>query len=411
MFPRLLPALMLTALVAACAAPPSAPPQPAPPPAPVAPEPPKVEAPPPPPPPPVAPPPAAAPPAAAAAQPAPQARPAAPPVNVAVPTATAAAPAGDVANAAAVDKFLRGTGDELVKLAQALRRARTADALAYRLLRSGLWIYMAAPPPVKPDGNTAIGGLQEKDRTKLEALLGNGKWPELVEASESLLPANRFALDLHRYSAEALRNLGADHDAALKGLVAEVGALLARMPKIVELKDNAGVPLCSDATRAWLDREVLAGKGGGGGGGGAPAAPMVIAAPTPMASGVDDEAIKQIKALLKGGKRDEGLRLGAARVQGASGGRARFLRRLELAEACLDGGDVGLARSLYAGLVGEIDRQQLDVWEPELAARCLEGQAKSLPKGQPAEKAAVELVLGRLAGLDPLRAAGLVPKG
>ncbi|MFO1200026.1 MAG: LysM domain-containing protein [Burkholderiaceae bacterium] len=57
MFPRLLPALMLTALVAACAAPPSAPPQPAPPPAPVAPEPPKVEAPPPPPPAPSGPPP------------------------------------------------------------------------------------------------------------------------------------------------------------------------------------------------------------------------------------------------------------------------------------------------------------------------------------------------------------------
>ena len=385
-------------------------PAPAPPPPP---EPPKPAAPPPPP--PVAAPPPPPPPQQAqqpaqpqAAAPAQAPKPAA---TVAVPTGSGAAPMGEIANAAAVDKFLRSTGEELVKLAHALRRARTADPLAYRLLRSGLWIYMAAPPPVRPDGNTAIGGLPEKERTKLDALHGGGKWAELVELAESLLPANRFALDLHRYTAEALKNLGADHEAARGGLLAEVGALLTRLPKITELKDNAGVPLCGDATRAWLDREVLAGKGGGGGGGGAAAAPMVIAAPTPMASGVDEEAIKQIKALLKGGKREEGLRLGAARAQGAVGGRARFLRRLELAEACLDGGDVGLARSLYAGLVGELDRQQLDVWEPELAARCLEGQAKSLPKGQPAEKAAVEVVLGRLAGLDPLRAAALVPKG
>ncbi|MFY0539610.1 type VI secretion system domain-containing protein [Nannocystis pusilla] len=129
----------------------------------------------------------------------------------------------------------------------------------------------------------------------------------------------------------------------------------------------------------------------------------------PVASGIDDAAIAQIKGLLRG-KREEGLRLGAARVQSAVGGRSRFLRRVELAEACLDGGELGLARSLFAGLVGEIDAERLDTWEPELAARCLEGHVRSAPKGQPAEKAIVDAALARLAGLDPVRAAALVPK-
>ncbi|HEY8376205.1 MAG TPA: type VI secretion system protein TssA [Nannocystis sp.] len=330
---------------------------------------------------------------------------------VEAPKAVAAAPAGDAMTAAAVDRFLRGTGDELIKLAHALRRARTADPLAYRLLRSGLWIYIAALPPVRPDGNTAIPGLSERDRTLLDNLHGQGRWAELVETSESLLPMNRFALDLHRYSAEALRNLGADHDPARRGLLAELGALIERLPKVLDLKDNAGAPLCSPETRTFIEREVL--RGGGGGGAAAAPAPVAAAAPivvaAPVASGVDDAAIAQIKGLLRG-KRDEALRLGAARVQSATSGRARLLRRLELAEACLGGGELGLARSLFAGLVAEADAQRLETWEPELLARCLEGQIKTAPRAQPAEKALVEAALVRLAGLDPVRAAALVPK-
>ncbi|MCY1059966.1 type VI secretion system protein TssA [Nannocystis sp. SCPEA4] len=379
-----------------------------------APEPPKPAAPPPPPPPPKveAPPPPPLQPSQPAPPPVPQASPPKPVVVVEPPKSTAAAPTGDVANSAAVDKFLRGAGDELVKLAHALRRARTSDALAYRLLRSGLWIYIAAPPPTRPDGNTAINGLPEGERNRLEALMNASKWAELVENSESLLPMNRFSLDLHRYTAEGLKGLGPDHDAALRGLYAEVGALLTRLPKIFELKDNSGVPLCSDAARALLEREALGGGGHGGGGAAAAVAagaPAQIVVAAPAASGIDDAAIAQIKGLLRG-KREEGLRLGAARVQSATGGRSRFLRRVEMAEACLDGGEVGLARSLFAGLVGEIDAERLDTWEPELAARCLEGHVRAAPKGQPAEKAAVDAALARLAGLDPVRAAALVPK-
>ena len=357
---------------------------------------PKVEPPSPPPPPPPPPPPL--PPSAAPSTPAPP---------VAVPPATTAAPA-DATASAAVDKFLRATGEELTKLAHALRRARSADPLCYRLLRTGLWIYMAGPPTVRADGNTAINGLNDRDRARLEGLMSGGKWAELLEASESLLPPNRFVLDLNRYSAEALRGLGGDHVAGLRGLTGELGALLGRMPAVVDLKDNAGKPLCDAATRAWLEREVL-GKGGASPAASAPAAAIVAAAP--MASGIDDAAVQQMKALLRGGKRDEALRLGAGRIHAATSGRGRFLRRVELAEACVDGGELALARSLYAGLAGEGERLQLDAWEPELVARCLEGQVKSLPRAQPAEKAAADAVLARLAGLDPLRAAGLIPRG
>lgn len=350
-----------------------------------------------------APPPVAAPPTAAAPPPAAPAAPA-----VSAPAPIAAAP--DAANSAAIDRFLRGLGEELVKLGTALRRARSADPLAYRLLRTGLYVYIAAPPPSQPDGGTQIPGVNEKERERLEAMRNNGRWAELLEACESMLPMNRYALDLQRYSAEALRQLGGEHENGRRALVSELGAMLNRLPQVVGFKDRDGVPLANDATRAWLDAEVLGG-GKSGGGAASPAAPAtssaapaVFTVPVVAASPPGAEQA-QLKALFAANKRDEALRLAAALIQGAASGRDKFLRRLELAEACLDGKDPALARTLFTGLAAEIEALHLDTWEPALAVRGFEGLARSIPKNQPADKPALDAALVRLATLDPLRAA------
>jgi type VI secretion system protein VasJ len=230
---------------------------------------------------------------------------------------------------------------------------------------------------------------------------GNGRWPELLEDSESLLPMTRFALDLHRYSNEALQNLGPAHEAARLGLCAEVGALLRRLPRLIELKDKDGTPLADEATRAWIEREVLP-SGGGSSSGSAPiAAPVIVAAAPPGAEAA------QLRALFAGNKREEALRLGAAQIQQAASGRDRFMRRLELAEACAEAKDANLARTLFTGLVAEIETQRLDTWEPGLAVRCLDGLARSIPKGQASDKPTLDATLTRLASLDPLRAAAI----
>lgn len=322
---------------------------------------------------------------------------------VAAPAAVASAPTGDTATPAAIDRFLRGVGDELVKLAGSLRRARAADPLAYRLLRSGLYIYVAAPPPNQPDGSTAIPGLNEKDRGRLEALRGGGRWAELLEASESLLPMNRYALDLQRHSADALQQLGGDYEAARRALMAELGALLTRLPRVLALKDKEGASLGDDATRAWIEGEVLGSKGGGGGG----APPVTAVTIAPVAAAPPGAELAQLRALFSANKREDALRLGAQQIQHAPGGRDKFMRRLDLAEACLEGKDVALARNLFAGLVADVEARQLDVWEPALAIRCLDGLARSIPKGQPAEKPALDAAVVRLAALDPLRAAAI----
>ncbi len=343
-------------------------------------------------------------PAAPSATPVPPPTPSPPPVTatpvttapVEAPASSLAAPTGDIANSAAVDRFLRQTGEEMVKLAAALRRARNADPSPYRLLRSGLWIYIVAAPPSQPDGTTGIPALGEKDRARLEGLHSNGRWPELLEASESLLPLTRFALDLHRFSADALQNLGSTHEAARHSLTAELGALLRRLPRVLELKAKDGTALADEATRAWIEREVLQAD--------SKASTSAPSAAPARPAGAEAE---QLRALFAANKRDEALGFGATQIQQAGSGLEKFMRRLELAEACAASKDAPLARTLFTGLLTELDAQRLDTWDPQLAARCLDGLARVIPKGQAGEKPMLDAVLTRLASLDPLRAASI----
>lgn len=83
------------------------------------------------------------------------------------------------------------------------------------------------------------------------------------------------------------------------------------------------------------------------------------------------------------------------------------MRRLELAEALADAKDAIVARTLFTGLVDELDRLRLDTWEPALAQRSLEGLARSIPKGQASDKPTLDALLVRLACLDPLSAAAI----
>ncbi len=337
--------------------------------------------------------------------PVPEARPAAPPppqpVATPAPTQPAVAIAAPAAVAgpgdstpAAVDKFLRGVGEEFVKLAVALRRARTSDPLAYRLMRTGLYVYITAPPPAPKDDTTGILALVDKERVRLDTMRSNSRWAELLEASESLLPTNRYSLDLHRYSHDALQGLGPDHQPAAAALSAELASLLTRLPRLLDLKFKDGPPLASPETRSWIDSSVLGSKGGGS----SSAAPIILTA----AAAAPTEPNQLLK--LMASDRENGLRIAAAQIQQAPSGRDRFLRRLELAEACAAGKDAPLARQLLTGLVADIDALRLDTWEPSLATRCFTALVRSIPKNLPAEKPALDAALARLASLDPFAA-------
>ncbi len=325
--------------------------------------------------------------------PAPSATPAAAQAQGA-PVPSAAAPSSPEG----VTTFLQESGRNLVTAANQLRGASTTNPTAYRLMRVGLYVHLEGAPPSDPGGKTQIPPLPAPKRTQLATLEANGKWEALLEESEGALPTARFCLDLHRYTHVALERLGEAHFAARQIVVSELAAVLGRMPQVIELAARDGTPLSDGDTKTWITQIVLAGTGA--------AAP---AAAGPAGSADDAKLFAEVRGLLVGGKAIEAMRIGQGCIDAATSPRQRFVRRLGLAGALLEGNQPMLARGLFAALERELREHDLFAWEPELAGRCLEGFVRAIrataKAGARYEQA--DVVYERLCLVDPTAAARL----
>ncbi|AGC46062.1 hypothetical protein MYSTI_04772 [Myxococcus stipitatus DSM 14675] len=312
---------------------------------------------------------AAAAPAAPKPAPAPVAAPPPPPVAAATAPAPAPIPAqampavGSLASADAAVDFLRQTGTALVSAAGVVRGASPVDPLSYRLLRIGLYLHLAQPPPADASGKTSIPVPPENLRANLERMAANARWAPLLEESEGTLTQHRFFLDLHYLSAKALGELG--HTAARQALVAELASWLKRMPTVPGLLFGDGTPVASPETRAWLESVV---------------APPVSPSAPPSFSGAETEkgdtaaeVLAEARKLVSGGNAAGAVNLLQEQVGAAGTGRKRFQARLTLAKLCAAAGQTHVARALYEVLDRESLERGLDTWEPKLSAECLEG--------------------------------------
>jgi type VI secretion system protein VasJ len=309
-----------------------------------------------------------------------------------------AAPSGDLSTAEGVQAYARELGAALLTAGTLVRRARSEDPLGYRLHRQGLWLAIAAPPSADAGGRSRLPAPPPALREKLQRLLANAKWPELLEEAEGALSQHRLWLDLQRISAQALGVLGETHGAARAALIAELGALLRRLRgdsstlTLARLTFADGTPLADEATLAWLEAEVQsAGLDGEG---------------RQAKVGTDRiaEGREQARALLAKGKPTEALALLHALAEHTASGEGRFRARLALADLCASNGQLSVARALYASLDAEGLQHGLDTWNPPLAAQCLEGLLEIARLGRKSN-ATLEPELGglykRLCRLDP----------
>jgi len=345
--------------------------------------------------------PTAPPPTAQPAEPQPgTAAPATPPAPAAAPaTRTAPAPALDVpavtapASVEGATEYLRDAGTAIASVGAALRRADSTDPAAYRVLRAGLWLHLAHPPPAT-GGKTSIPPPPENLRASLGLMLQNQRWAAVLEEAESALQQHRLWLDLHRMSAQALAALGGAHARAGDAVASEVRGLLARMPPLPSLTFNDGTPLADAQTKTWLQESVApkpAPRGGGEAGG----------------DDVPAEPVAEAKKLLAAGQIAEGLATLQALVMSRPAGRARFKARLLLAQAAAGAGLQPVALATFEELDRESLAHRLDAWEPTLAAECLKGLvAASRALAQDPRGTSPELAsqYQRLCRLDPAAA-------
>jgi type VI secretion system protein VasJ len=285
-------------------------------------------------------------------------------------------------------QYLAKVGPDLIATANLLRRANLKDPLAYRLMRQGLYLHIVNPPPSQPNGNTQVPPPPPDLPKRLELMKANAKWAEILEETESSLMRFRFWMDLHFLSATALGQLG--HGDARDAVIDGVHSLIGRMPMLLPLNFGNGTPMCGPDAKAWIDNEVFADAGGSGGGGGPGGLPDEVNA-----------ALGEAKKAAGGGKFGEAAKLVQGLIDAATNDRNRMLIRLALAEMA-GAGAPRVALGLYGGLARELDERGLDRWEPELAARCLQGLVRARAE---AEKAKPPLVsdpaFERLCRIDP----------
>ena len=236
----------------------------------------------------------------------------------------AAAPAA-MGEGADATQYLRDVGTSLASAAGTIRRANLADPLGYRVLRVGLWLHLAQEPPSAPGGKTQVPPLSPKVRAQLEAMANNAKWPELIEEAESALVMTRFSLDLHRFTANALGQMGTQYEPARRALLAELAGFVRRLPGLVNLTSQDGTPFADAATRAFLDAELPSGGGAGGGAG--------------AGEGEDDSWIAETRGQAASGKLADAIGTIQEHLSTARSARGRFRARMALAEAASIGGN------------------------------------------------------------------------
>jgi type VI secretion system protein VasJ len=340
------------------------------------------------------------------------ARTAAPKAAAPAPTPGAAAPAASSLPAAEAPSSV-GSEDDFDRAVKAIRPSLRAiggwkratnprDPMAYRLPRIATWMAIKQAPPAT-NGATTIPAPQPPDSlAKLEGKIAAQQWAGVLEETEGRMETSVFWLDLHYFAYTALRGMGPEFHPASDAVATEVRTLVQRLPELPDLSFAGGMPLASEATRAWIRETVLAAPGGGGGRPSAGLAlPVEMGEPEGLAAARDEAA-----ALAGGGKIAEAVRLleaGAARSVKA---RERAAWKVAVARLCADSGRHDVALAQLEALQDDLQSTTLEAWDPELASQMLRlllsARQKALPAGAaaPEEQQKTRELLRRLARLD-----------
>lgn len=303
-----------------------------------------------------------------------------------------------------------GSTDEAVKAIQSLhegiKRAALVlvehdltNPLGHRALRTALWADIESLPQAV-ENKTLIPAPEPHILSILQDLAASGDWYNLVVAAETHFADYIFWVDLQRYAAMGLEQLGRPYEMAHDAVCQETATFLNRMGSITNLQFADGQPFADEATQEWCQN--LGGGSGGmelgtGLGGGDEGA----SEETALLQG----AIQKTEELIKEKKLTAAVTLLQKGLQEAHSARQAMQWRLLLVQTLISGkkAEIGLAHC--EKLFAEAHYYRLEQWEPEQALRiyttfyhCLKKCSSKLFKERGQE------ILEKIAALDSAEA-------
>jgi type VI secretion system protein ImpA len=319
-----------------------------------------------------------------------------------VSTSAAAAPArAPVRKAPAGEPATREDAvEQAIAAARFIRREEPYSPVPYLMLRGLRWGELRA------NGDSIDASLLEPPpgeiRQQLKRLSLDGNWTEVLETAESAMamPCGRGWLDLQRYVGRACYELGSWYDPVALAVKSAVSALLRDFPALPEMTLMDDTPAANAETVAWLKEIAPAAENA------APAMSMAVVVEDSgerSADGPPDSGELAMQAAAAG-RPQEGIEILSREISRERSGRARFHRKVQLAQLCLSIGREAIALPILNDLAQEIEQRKLDEWEaPDAVAHPLSLLFHCLTKldGDNDEK---RRLYNRICRLDPVQA-------
>jgi type VI secretion system protein ImpA len=271
-------------------------------------------------------------------------------------------------------------------LQTALRFAETREAGGWPA-----WDFLAPPPTEK--------------RQNLKRLASESNWSELLAEGIAAAgePCGRGWLDVQRYIWKA--SYESSYTVISAAVIATLQALLKDMPEIPTWTLSDDTPTANPETQKWLEEMVIP----------KPPEPVVVEAqqePEPVAyapppqraeENAPPDVLDTARELMARGHLPQAIQLLMRDAAQQPSGRARFQRRLQIAQLCVGAGQAKVAYPVLEELVKEIDQRQLEDWEASdmiasplaLLLKCLDGSENDSLR---------EAVFNRLCRIDPIAA-------
>lgn len=263
--------------------------------------------------------------------------------------------------------------------------------LSFRLNRIAAWTSVTTIPTVA--GNkTLLPAPDGQIIAVLQNLYQSRNWQDLLQAAESRIRQFLFWLDLNRYVAESLEQLGRQNTANM--VVVETLQYIKRLPGIEMLAFEDGTPFANEETRLWLKSRMEMQVD---------SAENAAAGPGSQERAVG-EALAEARKLSRENRINDAIRQLHDGLGRSTTAKERFFWRQGLCRFLMEAKQPRLALPHMHDLLADIETHGIEQWDPLLAAEAFAVVLTGLRLQPEQDQDRQNSILNRLAMVDTVRA-------
>lgn len=296
----------------------------------------------------------------------------------------------------------------LSAVAAFIRSQDLSDPSSYLLLRGYRWGELRRSGSTYPDQALLEPPPTEIRQTVKRLYTVDYNYEELIRIGEEAMatPAGRGWIDLQRYIVLSCDYQG--YTAVSAAIKSELKCLLVDMPDILTMTLMDDTPTANAETMAWIKEHILPPP--------PPEPEPAPAEPEPEPAYIPryqpppeestsgepaaPDAFELAQQAAANGDREQAVEILVREMSQERSGRAKFLRKIQLAQICLSISRQAVAMPILEEIAAEVEKRRLDEWEnPDTVAHALALLYRCVEDGDRKQK-----LYGWICRLDPVQA-------